>query len=62
MLTLPSDTGINVGSYKILCPEDGTNVIRLSAAVGSSLSNSKPVEAVPHNNPAAKVQYQTGTT
>jgi hypothetical protein len=39
---LLSDAGILVGSYEILCREDGTTVIKLSAAAGSSLSNSKP--------------------
>jgi hypothetical protein len=62
-LNLPSDTGILVRSYEILYHEDGTTVIdfRLLLALLSSTVN-LGVEAVPLNNSAAKVQYQTGTT
>jgi hypothetical protein len=53
---LPSDTGILVGSYEILCHEDETTVIdfRLLLALLSPTAN-PGVEAVPPNNPAAKV-------
>jgi hypothetical protein len=62
-LNLPSDTGILIGSFEILCHEDGTTVIdfRLLLAFLSQQQN-LGVEAVPPNNPAAKVQYQTSTT
>jgi hypothetical protein len=47
----PSDTGILVGSYEILCREDGTTVIdfRLLLALLSPTAN-LGVEAVPPNN------------
>jgi hypothetical protein len=63
MLNLPSGTRILVGSYEILCHEDGTTVIdfRLLLALLSPTAN-LGVEAVPSNNPAAKVQYQIDTT
>jgi hypothetical protein len=51
-LLVAGDTGILVGSYEILCNEDGTTMIDFRLL---------GVEAVP-SNPAAKVHYQTGTT
>jgi hypothetical protein len=62
-LKLPTDTGILVGSYKILCHEDRNIVIdfQLLLALLSPTAN-LGVEAVTSDNSAAKVQYQTGTT
>jgi hypothetical protein len=60
---LPSDTATLVGSYKILCHKDGTTVLdfRPLLALFSPTAN-LGVEAFPPDNPAAMVQYQTGTT
>jgi hypothetical protein len=55
-LNLPSDTGILVGSYEILCHKNGTTV-RVSAAVALLSPTSSLGDKL-----AGKVQYETGTT
>jgi hypothetical protein len=52
-----------MGSFKILCHEDETIVIDFQL-MWTLLSSSTNLgnEAVPPDNPAAKMQYETGTT
>jgi hypothetical protein len=52
MFNLPSDTGILVGSYEILCHEDGTTVIDFQLLLNrlSPTANLR-VEAVPLTTP-----------
>jgi hypothetical protein len=60
---LHSDTGIVLGSYEILCHEDGNTVFDFWPLLALlSPTESYGVEAVPPDDPAGKGQYQTDTT